>query len=152
MIKIINFYLVKLYSIFHHYLLWFCAVLWPLYHYQQKHPQNFIFLGLFTVCLSLTIGVACANTEGMCVTFISFCFMWLSVLTDAYGTHAGRIVIQALVLTAAVVCSLTGYTFWAAKRGKDFSFLGPVLFASLVGIVFAGLLQVLLVVYYRGQI
>ncbi|KAL2923952.1 BI1-like protein [Bienertia sinuspersici] len=93
------------------------VLLWPLYIYQQKHPQNFIFLGLFTVCLSLTVGVACANTDG-------------------------RIVLQALVLTAAVVCSLTGYTFWAAKKGKDFSFLGPVLFASLVGIIFTGLLQV----------
>lgn len=93
------------------------VLLWPLYHYQQKHPQNLIFLGLFTVCLSLTVGVACANTDG-------------------------RIVLQALVLTAAVVCSLTGYTFWAAKNGKDFSFLGPVLFSSLVGIIFVGLLQV----------
>lgn len=66
--------------------------------------------------------------------------------------------LQALVLTAAVVCSLTGYTFWAAKKGKDFGFLGPVLFASLVGIVFAGLLQVRLClclcfkVYCRCQV
>lgn len=40
------------------------AVLIPLHHYQQKHPLNFVFLGLFTLCLSLSIGVACANTEG----------------------------------------------------------------------------------------
>ncbi|XP_057544527.1 BI1-like protein [Amaranthus tricolor] len=93
------------------------VLLWPLYIYQQKHPHNLIFLGLFTLCLSLTVGVACANTDG-------------------------KIVLQALVLTAAVVCSLTGYTFWAAKKGKDFSFLGPVLFASLIGLIFTGLLQV----------
>lgn len=41
-----------------------CAVLWPLHIYQQKHPLNFIFLGLFTASLSLTVGVTCANTDG----------------------------------------------------------------------------------------
>ncbi|KAL9235844.1 hypothetical protein vseg_010578 [Gypsophila vaccaria] len=91
-------------------------LLWPLYIYQQRHPHNLIILGLFTACLSLTIGVSCANTDG-------------------------KIVLEALILTAAVVCSLTGYTFWAAKKGKDFSFLGPMLFGSLVGIIVAGLMQ-----------
>lgn len=42
----------------------YCAVLWPLHVYQQKHPLNFIFLGLFTASMSLTVGVSCANTEG----------------------------------------------------------------------------------------
>ena len=40
------------------------AVLCQLYHYRQKHPLNFVFLGLFTVCLSLSVGWACANTQG----------------------------------------------------------------------------------------
>lgn len=40
------------------------AVLWPLHVYQQKHPLNFVFLGLFTLSLSLTVGVSCANTDG----------------------------------------------------------------------------------------
>lgn len=93
------------------------VLLWPLYIYQQKHPHNLIFLGLFTACLSVTVGVACANTDG-------------------------RIVLEALILTGAIVCALTGYTFWAAKKGRDFSFLGPALFAGLVGITVAGLLQV----------
>lgn len=42
----------------------FSAVLWPLHVYQQKHPLNFVFLGLFTLSLSVTVGVAVANTEG----------------------------------------------------------------------------------------
>ncbi|KAL6517234.1 hypothetical protein OROHE_017940 [Orobanche hederae] len=92
-------------------------VLWPLYVYQQKHPLNFIFLGLFTASLSLTVGVSCANTEG-------------------------RIVLEALILTSAVVLALTGYTFWAAKKGKDFSFLGPILFTSLFILVLTGFIQV----------
>ncbi|XP_008776713.2 BI1-like protein [Phoenix dactylifera] len=92
-------------------------LMFPLYHYQQKHPLNFIFLGLFTVCLSLSVGVACANTQG-------------------------RIVLEALVLTSAVVLSLTGYTFWASKKGKDFSYLGPILFAGLLVLLLTSFIQI----------
>ncbi|OVA20099.1 Bax inhibitor 1-related [Macleaya cordata] len=88
----------------------------PLYIYQQKHPLNFVFLGLFTACLSVTVAVACANTEG-------------------------RIVLEALILTSAVVSALTGYTFWAAKKGKDFSYLGPILFTSLIVLILTGFIQ-----------
>lgn len=87
-----------------------------MYVYQQKHPVNLIVLGLFTACLSLTVGVGCANTDG-------------------------RIVLEALILTSAVVASLTGYTFWASKKGKDFSYLGPILFTSLFTLVLAGFIQ-----------
>lgn len=89
----------------------------PLYHYQQKHPLNFLFLGLFTVSLSLSVGVACANTQG-------------------------RIVLQALILTSGVVLSLTGYAFWASRKGKDFSYLGPVLFAGLMVLVLTSFIQI----------
>lgn len=91
-------------------------LLWPLYVYQQKHPLNLVFLGLFTTCLSLTVGVSCANTDG-------------------------KIVLEALILTTAVVSALTGYTFWASKKGKDFSYLGPILFTSLIILVLTGFLQ-----------
>ncbi|KAL5701616.1 BI1-like protein [Ranunculus cassubicifolius] len=91
-------------------------LMWPLHVYHQKHPVNFILLGLFTACLSVTIGVACANTEGV-------------------------IVLEALILTTAVVAGLTGYTFWASKRGMDFSYLGPFLFTSLIVLIVAGFMQ-----------
>ncbi|GLJ38136.1 hypothetical protein SUGI_0776320 [Cryptomeria japonica] len=89
----------------------------PLYCYHQKHPVNLVLLGFFTVFLSLTVGISCAYTKG-------------------------RIVLEALILTAAVVFSLTGYTFWASKKGKDFSFLGPVLFASLLVLFLFGFIQI----------
>ncbi|CAN4091646.1 unnamed protein product [Withania somnifera] len=92
------------------------VLLWPLHVYQQRHPLNFVFLGLFTVSLSLTVGVTCANTDG-------------------------RIVLEALLLTSAVVSALTGYTFWASKKGKDFSFLGPILFTSLFVLILTGFMQ-----------
>jgi FtsH-binding integral membrane protein len=53
------------------------------------------------------------------------------------------IVLEALLLTAIVVVSLTAYTYWAAKNGHDFSFLGPILFTSLIVIVLFGFVQVL---------
>ncbi|THU67853.1 hypothetical protein C4D60_Mb05t29060 [Musa balbisiana] len=93
------------------------VLLCPLYHYRQKHPLNFMFLGLFTVCLSLSIGVACANTQG-------------------------RIVLEALILTSAVVASLTGYTFWASRKGKDFSYLGPFVFSGLIILLVTSLIQI----------
>jgi hypothetical protein len=92
------------------------VLLWPLYKYQQRHPLNLIFLGLFTSCLSLTVGVSCANTEG-------------------------KIVLEALILTSAVVSALTAYTFWASKKGKDFSFLGPILFTGLVILLVTSFMQ-----------
>ncbi|XP_074557875.1 BI1-like protein [Curcuma longa] len=93
------------------------VLLLPLYHYRQKHPLNLAFLGLFTVCLSLSIGVACANTEG-------------------------KIVLEALILTSAVVSSLTGYTFWASRKGKDFSYIGPFLFSGLVILLVTSTIQI----------
>ena len=45
-------------------------------------------------------------------------------------------------MTAIVVVSLTVYTYWAAKKGHDFHFLGPILFTSLMVLILFGLLQV----------
>lgn len=51
--------------------------------------------------------------------------------------------LEALILTSGVVLSLTGYTFWASKKGKDFSYLGPVLFAGLVVLLLTSFIQVI---------
>lgn len=55
---------------------------------------------------------------------------------------AGAIVLEALILTSGVVASLTAYTFWASKKGKDFSFLGPVLFTGLMVLLLTSFMQV----------
>ncbi|CAN1191461.1 BI1-like protein [Linum perenne] len=102
-------------------LLFLCVIpfvlIWPLHIYHQKHPTNLILLGLFTISLSFLVGTSCANTDG-------------------------KIVLEALILTSAVVCSLTAYTFWAAKRGYDFNFLGPILFTSLMILILTSFIQV----------
>lgn len=45
-------------------------------------------------------------------------------------------------MTAVVVISLTLYTFWAAKRGQDFGFLGPFLFGALIVLIVFAFIQV----------
>ncbi|VAH69004.1 unnamed protein product [Triticum turgidum subsp. durum] len=55
---------------------------------------------------------------------------------------AGKVILQAGILTIVVVLSLTAYTFWAARRGKDFSFLGPFLFASLMILLVFAFIQI----------
>lgn len=45
-------------------------------------------------------------------------------------------------MTTVVVLSLTVYTFWAAKKGYDFNFLGPFLFGALIVLMVFALIQV----------
>ncbi|KAE9455105.1 hypothetical protein C3L33_12992, partial [Rhododendron williamsianum] len=54
----------------------------------------------------------------------------------------GRVVLLAGILTSIVVISSTLYTFWAAKNGCDFHFLGPFLFTSLSVLIAFALIQV----------
>lgn len=55
---------------------------------------------------------------------------------------AAPIVFEALLLTFLVVASLTAYTFYAVRQGADFSFLGPILWVSLLVLLGWGFLQV----------
>ncbi|KAL5712515.1 Protein LIFEGUARD 4 [Ranunculus cassubicifolius] len=93
-------------------------VLCPLSYYYQKHPVNLLLLALFTTLLAMAVGLTCAFTSG-------------------------KIILESVILTAAVVVSLTLYTFWAAKRGHDFHFLGPFLFGALMVLILFGLIQLL---------
>ncbi|GAB2213614.1 hypothetical protein Droror1_Dr00017925 [Drosera rotundifolia] len=93
-------------------------VLCPLYYYHQKHPVNYLLLGIFTISLAFAVGLTCAFTSG-------------------------KVILEAVILTAAVVVSLTLYTFWAARRGHDFNFLGPFLFGALFLLILFSLIQVL---------
>ncbi|RWV92844.1 hypothetical protein GW17_00044736 [Ensete ventricosum] len=57
----------------------------------------------------------------------------------------GKVILESVILTAVVVVSLTLYTFWAASKGHDFSFLGPFLFSAVMILMVFALIQVLLV-------
>ncbi|KAI3993120.1 hypothetical protein MKX01_009863 [Papaver californicum] len=83
-----------------------------------KHPVNLLLLGLFTITISFTLGL------GAC-----------------------KVILEATILTAVVVVSLTVNTFWAAQRGHDFNFLGPFLFAATLVLMVFGLIQSSVMIY-----
>ncbi|CAK7327119.1 unnamed protein product [Dovyalis caffra] len=87
-----------------------------LHTFHKRHPLNYFLLALFTICFVFAIGLSCALTKG-------------------------KIVLEAAILTSVVVVGLTLYTFWAAKRGHDFSFLGPFLFSAFLVLIVFGLIQ-----------
>jgi len=70
-----------------------------LYCYKDKHPLNMGLLAGFTLCITYTVGAVCASY---------------------YSNGLGPILLQSLVLTLAVFCSLTAYVFISKK---DFSSL-----------------------------
>lgn len=92
-------------------------LIWPLYYYSQKHPVNYILLATFTAFMGFSVGLTCAFTQG-------------------------KVILESAILTAVVVVSLTLYTFWAAKRGHDFSFLAPILFAGFMVLLVFILIQI----------
>ncbi|XP_047951944.1 protein LIFEGUARD 2-like [Salvia hispanica] len=92
-------------------------VLCPLYSYYRSHPLNYILLAVFTVSLAFAVGLSCSYTNG-------------------------KVILEAFVLTAVVVVSLTLYTFWAARRGYDFNFLGPFLFGAIIILMLFGIIQI----------
>ncbi|ESQ56105.1 hypothetical protein EUTSA_v10026089mg [Eutrema salsugineum] len=92
-------------------------MLWPLIAFAKKHPINLIILTLFTLSISFAVGLCCSFSKG-------------------------RIVLEAAILTATMVLGLTIYTFWAVKRGHDFSFLAPFLFGALLIVFVFTLLQI----------
>ncbi|KAJ0742565.1 hypothetical protein HanPI659440_Chr10g0365631 [Helianthus annuus] len=89
----------------------------PLYYYHQRHPVNYILLSIFTVTLAFAVGLTCAFTSG-------------------------KVILEAVILTAVVVVSLTLFTFWAAKKGYDFNFLGPFLFGAIMVLFIFALIQI----------
>ncbi|RVX22285.1 Protein LIFEGUARD 4 [Vitis vinifera] len=84
--------------------------------FHKRHPVNLILLGMFTLTMAFTMGLSCAFVKG-------------------------KIILEAAILTSVVTIGLTLYTFWAAKRGHDFSFLGPFLFASLLVLLVFSMIQ-----------
>lgn len=88
----------------------------PLYIYRNSHPQNLVILGLWTCIFSVTVGMAC-----------SF--------------YQPEIVLEALLITAAMVCGLTLYAFHATRRGLDLTFMGPMLFCCLNAMIIWSIIQ-----------
>lgn len=59
------------------------AVLCPLYYYHQKHPVNYLLLGIFTVALAFAVGLSCAFTSGKYILYLwhTLLFLFFSCLS-----------------------------------------------------------------------
>ncbi|CAN6171109.1 unnamed protein product [Urochloa humidicola] len=91
----------------------------PMLFLRKRHPINLVLLALFTVSMSCAVGLGCLSRKGI-------------------------VIIEAAALTLVVVLGLTLYTFWAAKRGHDFRFLGPFLAAACLILMLYWIAQMLL--------
>lgn len=82
---------------------------------KDRYPSNYIWLGIFTVCISVNVGYVCA-------------------IAEAFGL--GSLVLQAFCTTAAIFLGLTLYTI---VSGQDFSYMGGFLSVALWGLLLTGL-------------
>ncbi|KAJ0974090.1 hypothetical protein J5N97_016055 [Dioscorea zingiberensis] len=89
----------------------------PMMIYRHKHPLNIIFLSIFTACISCSVMVTCAIVNA-------------------------KVILEAAILTGTMFIGLTLFTFWAARKGRDFTFLFPFLFASLHVLLIYILIQI----------
>lgn len=88
--------------------------------YKDSHPVNMQLLAGFTVCESLLMAMVCAR----------YAQSGLSVL-----------VVEALVITLAI---FSGITLYAFTSKKDFSFMGGALYAALMGLLIAMIVNMFL--------
>lgn len=94
------------------------------------------------VQLSVWYKISCFLVQSIRIaTWPVLPIIWRTKLRSWVGT-TGKVILESVILTAVVVVSLTLYTFWAARRGHDFSFLGPFLFAALMILIVFALIQV----------
>ncbi|KAJ8421020.1 hypothetical protein Cgig2_017149 [Carnegiea gigantea] len=130
-------------------------VLILLHVFMKRHPINLLLLAFFTCLMAFAIGTSCAYTKGECHHFLLIESAQLFTLSmywhyDKYGVCLSligqvferKVVLLAAILTVVVVVSLTLYTFWAVRRGQDFSFLGPFLFAGFMMLLVFMLIQI----------
>ncbi|KAL7124017.1 hypothetical protein ABFS83_14G020000 [Erythranthe nasuta] len=86
--------------------------------FSKRHPWNYVFLLLFTIAIACLVGAVCAQSKGQAV-------------------------LMAAGLTLLLTVGLTLFTFVAAKRGHDFSFLGPFLFCALLVLMAFGIIRII---------
>jgi hypothetical protein len=102
------------------------GILVALMCYKDKHPVNMYLLAAFTICEAYTVGVICAVYQ-----------------EQGYG----MLVLQALLLTAAVFISLTTYVF---VTKKDFSWIGGALSMGLMILLMWSLMNMIFPVTFGG--
>ena len=85
-------------------------------YFQRKHPWNLVLLTCFTLCIGYSVAIT-------------------------VGRYSVLVIMESLVITAAIFLSLTVYTL-TSKR--DFTGWGPALSVVLMGLVFTMIVQLFL--------
>ncbi|KAK6146042.1 hypothetical protein DH2020_019911 [Rehmannia glutinosa] len=86
--------------------------------FSQRHPWNYVLLILFTIAMACLIGAVSTQRKG-------------------------ETVLLAAGLTLLVTVALTLFTFFAAKRGYDFSFLAPFLLCACLLLISFGIIRII---------
>lgn len=141
----------------------FIAVCILMSFFSNRHPWNYLFMLLFTISIAVLVGVSCTQRKGKLFYFLCFlnCYsFWIhpcSVFLAISRKHeilrilfllftmflpTGEAVLLAAGLTLLITIALTMFTFVAAKRGMDFSFLGPFLLCAVLLLIAFGLIRV----------
>ncbi|KAG4928077.1 hypothetical protein JHK84_053639 [Glycine max] len=122
----------------------------PLYPAMLENPQlRWAFIRkvytILTIQLLLTIAVASVVVfvRPIALFFVSSPGGLALYIVLLIAPLIRRIILESVILTTIVVVSLTLYTFWAAKRGHDFNFLGPFLFGALLVLMLFAFIQLL---------
>ncbi|XP_018814694.1 protein LIFEGUARD 4-like isoform X2 [Juglans regia] len=121
----------------------------PLYPLMQESPElRWAFIRkvysilTFQLLATIAVGAVVVFVHPIAHFFVStgagLALYILLILTP----FLGKVILESVILTTVVVMSLTLYTFWAARRGHDFNFLGPFLFGALLVLVVFGMIQI----------
>ncbi|GJN23345.1 hypothetical protein PR202_gb10987 [Eleusine coracana subsp. coracana] len=133
----------------------------PLYPMMLENPQlRWAFIrkvySILSIQMLLTVAVAAVvvYVRPVALFFVSspggfglyIFILILPFIASRWGLTCaftkGEVILESAILTSVVVVSLTAYTFWAARRGHDFSFLGPFLFAAVMILLVFALIQI----------
>ncbi|KAF3773119.1 Uncharacterized protein EJ110_NYTH56118 [Nymphaea thermarum] len=121
----------------------------PLYPMMLESPElRWAFIrkiySILTIQLLLTIAVAAVviTVRPISLFFASTTAGLVLYIVIIILPFIRKVILEAAILTAVMVVSLTLYTFWAARRGQDFGFLGPFLFGALFILIIFGMIQI----------
>ncbi|KAF3323472.1 BI1-like protein [Carex littledalei] len=119
--------------------LFICSVILPitvychLYTFYQSHPIDLSYLGVLAMAKSFLV----ASTSPYTQSNVNCDFAW-------------EIIFESVILTSAVVVSLTMYTFWAKKHARNFRCMEAHFF--LAGVITLVVILLIQTIFPLGRI
>ena len=110
--------------------------------YLQK-DSGVIWLPIILSFVSL-ICLSCAKKNRILayIIFAIFTLSMASMLSIAILPYSPAILMKALAATSTSVLIVNSYAYYCAKKNIDFTYLGPALFGTLMGIIVISIFQI----------